>query len=146
MATNTSDVPADWVEVPADALFSMKAPPGTVFKPGQGTDSNVGAFEVPGFQLAFDYGVYSNSLNQDSGDQDYQARETEIDGKAARIVTAYAPHRASGRPYFIGVHFPRVGETSLGSIKLTVSGSLVKKEDYSIVEMIFSTIRFKPKA
>ena len=145
MASNALDVPADWVEVSAGTLFSVKAPPGTVFKPGQGKDSVIGAFEGPGFLLSFDYGVYSDPLDRDSRDQGYQARDTRVNGKAAKIVTAYARLRSPVRPYFIGIHFPDVEKSSLGSIKLTVSGSLEKKEDYSIVEKILATIRFQSK-
>ncbi len=115
------------------------APAGTEFTPGKGTDSFIGSF----FKLSFDYGAYSNSLSDLSGDAEYKTHSVLIDGKAANIVTAYAPRFSTDRPYFIGVHFPEIRKTVVGSTRLTVFGLLETADSYAVIEKIFSTIQFK---
>ena len=78
-----------------------------------------------------------------SGDARYEIRNVLIDGKAANIVTAYAPRFSTDRPYFIGIHFPEIKKTVLGSTKLTVFSLLETADDYIVVEKIFRTIQFK---
>ncbi len=141
--SSLSSVPAEWVEVDAGSAFSLTAPPGTRFSPGDGKDSFIGSFEAAGLRLSFDYGLYSNPLVSDGSGKNYTARNVDIDGKKAKIVTNYIPHRSTKRPYFIGVYFQDVGKSSIGTIKLTVHTSVERKEDYDIVEKIFGTIRFK---
>jgi len=139
----SSEVPADWVKVSAGREFDLMAPAGTEFHPSEGTDSFVGNFEAPDFKLSFDYGLYSNPLTEMSGDAEYKTRNVQINGKAAYIVTAYAPRFSTDRPYFIGIHFPKVKMTIVGPKKLTVFGFFETADDYTVVDKIFRTIRFR---
>lgn len=125
-----ADVPHDWIRVDAGSAFSVMAPPGSVYRPGQGTDSLVGSVDVPGFELRFDYGLYSNPL----AEPDWVGAEVEIDGKAARLVTS--------RSGSVGVHFPQVADTSLGATRLTVTCDLEARDHAPTVERIYRTIRF----
>lgn len=145
MATESisPDVPADWVKVAAGSEFDLMAPAGTEFHPAEGIDSFVGSFEAPDFKLSFDFGRYSNPLNDLSGDAKYEIRNVLIDGKAANIVTAYSSRFSTDHPYFIGIHFPEIKKSVLGSTKLTVFSLLETADYYSVVEKIFKTIQFK---
>jgi hypothetical protein len=141
-ASTSSEVPADWIEVSAGREFDLRAPAGTEFRPLKGIDSFVGSFAAPDFELSFDYGLYSNPLNDMSGDDAYKTQDVLVDGKTAYIVTAYAPRLSADRPYFIGIHFPKIKMTNMGPTKLTVFGLLETADDYTVVEKIFRTIHF----
>ena len=136
------ELPADWVRVSAGGAFSLMAPAGTAFHPAQGVDSTVGSFQAPDFKLSFDYGRYSDSLTHMSSEAEYETRDIVVDGKTAYIVTSFVPQYSADRPYFIGIHFPEVGETTMGPTKLTVYGLLETVDGYALVEAIFATIRF----
>ncbi len=142
MATE-SVLPDDWIKVSANQEFNLMAPAGTKVHPGKGIDSFVGSIEAPDFKLSFDYGRYSNPLNDMSGDAKYEIRNVVIDGKAANVITAYAPRFSTDRPYFIGIHFPEIEKTVVGATKLTVFSLLETADDYTVVEKIFETIQFK---
>ena len=142
-ASSLLRVPADWIEVSAGSTFSLMAPAGTKYRPAKGIDSMIGTFVTPGFEMSFDYGGYSDPLNAEAGDKGYTARDLPINGKVAKLVTAYSPQRSPDRPYFIGVHFSDLEKSAIGSIKLTISSNLKNKNDYATLETIFRTIRFK---
>lgn len=142
-AASSSSVPPDWVKVRADTVFSIMAPPGTTFHPGKGKDASAGSFEVPGFNLSYDYSYYSNPLLNDAGDRNYEKRDIVIDGRKAKVVTSYSPRLSAGRPYFIGVHFSEVAKSAAGTVKLTVHTSVAQEVDYAVVEKIFESVRFE---
>ncbi len=141
MATE-SGLPDNWINVSANQKFDLMAPAGTEVHPAKGIDSFVGSIEAPDFSLSFDYGRYSNPLNDMSGDAKYEIRDVVIDGKAANVITAYAPRFSTDRPYFIGIHFPEVKKTAVGSTKLTVFSLLETADYYTVVANIFETIQF----
>ncbi len=138
----SAEVPADWVRVSADSVFSLFAPAGTAYQPGEGIDSIIGTFDAADFQLQSDYGAYSDSLITLSEVDQYQAWDVEVDGKSAKIVTAYAPLYSTERPYFIGIHFPELGETVIGKTRLTIYALLASPDDYALIEKIYVTIQF----
>ncbi len=139
----TNKVPADWIVLDVGGKFELKAPPGSAHVPGRGIDSMVGRIKTPAFMLAFDYGAYSDPLKAESAYQKYQAREVQIGGKAARIVTALAPGRSADRPYFIGVHFPNLKQSVIGPIRLTMTAWVKAPKDYDAIEAVFASISFK---
>lgn len=139
----SGQLPADWVRLSADGKFELMAPPGSAYVPLRGIDSFVGRIKTPRFMLAFDYGAYSDPLKPRNGYQQYRVRDVQIDGKRARIVTAFAPGLRADRPYFIGVHFSNVKRSVVGSVKLTMSGSVAMPQDYKAIEALFGTIEFK---
>ncbi len=142
---NSSTVPDGWVTVEVGNIFSLKAPPGTVLHKGAGIDSIVGTIDAPHFKLSFDYGVYSGALTKEDYYKNYKSKEIQIDSVAARIVTANNTNQSVGHPYLIGVHFPQIKKSSLGSIKLTIHCFLENEESYATVEKIFHTIKLKQK-
>lgn len=145
VAENSSTAPDEWVTVEVGNIFSLKAPPGTQFHEGVGSDSLVGTIDAPEFKLSFDYGVYSSPLTKEEYYKNYNSKETEIDGVAARIVTASNTKQSIEHPYLVGAHFPQIKESLLGSIKLTIYCWLESEESYATVEKIFHTIKLKEK-
>jgi hypothetical protein len=142
VAENSSTTPDEWEIVEVGDIFSLAAPPGTLYHEGSGADSIVGTIAVQDLKLSFDYGVYSDPLNKDDFYKNYELEETQIDGIAARIVTAY---NTGNNSHLIGVHFPNIKESLLGSVKLTIYSSLESEENYDMVEKIFRTIKLKEK-
>ena len=133
---------SDWVKVNADSIFYLLAPAGTKFLHDQGADSFVGNFDGPGFKLYFDYGAYSNPMLNDETMHNYETEKAIVQDKQARIITAYVPLRADKFPYFIGIHFPDLGKSVIGSKKLTLFAWVERTEDYALIKEILSTIRF----
>jgi hypothetical protein len=138
-----SKVPGDWMTIEVAEKFTLKAPPGSAHVPGRGIDSLIGKIRTPGFTLDFDYGAYSDSLKTQAAYQQYSVREMQIDGKAARIVTAFAPGKSADRPYFIGVHFPNLGRSVIGPIRLTMTAWVKAPKEFEAIEALFGTITFK---
>jgi hypothetical protein len=136
-----SGVPSGWMEIRVGTLFTLMAPPGTVWHPAKGKDSAAGTVDAPGFSLSYDYGLYANPLDNSEGDRNYAAQDAVFDGHKARIVTADAPRLSAERPYFIGVHFPELKKSAVGSVSLTVQTSVAKKSDYEMVSKIFGSMR-----
>ncbi len=139
---HAEDTPADWPELSAGERFTLRAPPGSRLVFGPPEDSLVGVLELPDAQLQFDYGAYSDPLEQGQHDQDYRTQKVEFGGREAQIVTAHAPQRSPTRPYLIGIHFPTVEQSALGPIKLTISGFVKSTNDYRLIKRVLSTIRF----
>ena len=54
--------PADWVEVAAGPMFTVKAPPGTTFERIRTGDAFAGAFHGPGFDLAVEFGYHRDGM------------------------------------------------------------------------------------
>lgn len=134
--------PPDWHRIEVANVFSLLAPADTKHVPGQGADSLIGAFEGPRFALNFDYGAYSNSLGHIENGVDYRAEQMTIDGEAATFVTADIHARDPQRPHFIGIHFPDLGHSAVGTTKLTISGALASPTDIDTVRSMFTSIRF----
>ena len=137
-----TDIPPDWAETVAGNAYSLRAPAGTGYRPGQGIDSLVGVFAAPQFDLSADYGLYSETLTQGQGKAQYRERMVEVDGRPAKLVTAFAPELAADKPYVIGLHVPDVKRSILGALKLTLMANVDPPDRFATVERIFSTIRF----
>src|SRR5262249_38507496 len=56
-------------------------------EPLRGDDSFVGRFSGPGFQLGFDYGLYSNDLHEMRADPRFVVDSLVIDGRPAIVAT-----------------------------------------------------------
>ena len=136
-AGTSSQNMTDWIKVYADNKFSLLAPPETKFHQQQGMDSFVGVFSNKNFKMKFDYGLYSDPLD-DRGSK----TEINVDGKPAWIVRSSTPGSTNKASNFIGIHFPEVEQTFLGTTKLTIITSPEKEEDYEAIEKIFRSIKF----
>ena len=137
-----SDIPSDWGHSAAGDAYSLRAPTGTTYRAGQGIDSLVGAFKGPSVDVSSDYGLHSNPLTEWQSRAQYQERAVEVDGRPAKLVTAYAPELVADKPYLIGIHVPEVKRSLLGAIKLTLTAGVASVEQYATIERIFASIRF----
>lgn len=91
LATAASAEPADdWVTTKAGQAFTFEAPPDLRSVPVQGIDSFVGRYKGDRLALQFDYGLYSNTLQDLREDPRYEAETVEIDGRQAVILTGPA--------------------------------------------------------
>jgi hypothetical protein len=99
-ATRASPLPSDWQNIDVGEV-SISAPSGWKFHRLQGIDS-VGEFVGDGVRLEFDYGPYSNSLDEQH-EPEYLVVHERIDGLQARIVSPHSPGRG-----LTGVYSPAV--------------------------------------
>ncbi len=93
-----------WLKVEA-GTFSIYAPPGWEFHQKQGIDSYVGQFTGSGVVLKFDYGQYSNPLDEAVEPKYVVAQET-IGSYRAKVVCPRMPGHG-----VTGVYFPRIGSS-----------------------------------
>jgi hypothetical protein len=77
----------DWITVKAGTSFTFEAPADLKPVPVQGIDSFVGQYANAKFSLMFDYGQYSNRLEELRGNPQFEAETTVIDGRKAEIFT-----------------------------------------------------------
>lgn len=123
--------------------FSLQTGGETRLLPVAAIDSAIGRIQGDGFVIEYDHGPYSDPLRPIDGDEEFQAREAVLDGHKARIVTLRSASRYPGRPYFIGVHFPELGASSLGKTRLTVYAALETPQLRTKVEQILLTVRIR---
>ncbi len=103
-ATESAD---GWRRIDA-RKFSFLLPDDVKEVPVQGIDSLVGQYAGAEMAVSFDYGWYSNSLPRSDDKQGFTSEETEIGGKAVRIVTFMRPDDSDDFSHVVGVHFPTV--------------------------------------
>ena len=120
-------ISSDWVVIHAKGGFEFSVPPGTVDQKAQGIDSAVGRFTGTGFELSYDYGWYSNPLD----DKRYQRVEEKVDARTCFVATGDG---------FVGVYFPAVYAWD-PTIKLQVSIKLSGMDKDAALRVIRS-VRF----
>lgn len=135
-----ADVPADWVEVKAGAMFTVKAPPGTTFQRIQTGDAFAGAFHGQGFDLAVEFGYHRDEPKTPANATNPKVEKFVFDEKPGTITTANVSDPA--HPYFVGLHVPSVETDILGPLSLIVTGEVEKPEDQATVQRIFETVTF----
>jgi len=118
--------------------FTFHIPVYMVKTRSQGIDSHVGGYKSARIRLGFDYGVYSDPLDYDSGLPQYQASTIEVDGRKARIVSFQKADE-----WFTAIHFPSAAETPEGTIKLTMHASCASQQEVRLARDIFTSVRFK---
>ena len=132
-----------WISLSIGSILALEAPAGTTFKPVSG-DSFVGMLTGPGFALQLDYGLYSDRLTDQSRFSQYKAEAAKIDGRAATVVQGtLKDSKTPGR--FIGLHVPNLGHSTLGTLSLTVAGTVLGEKEIPVVKRIFDTIHFVSK-
>ncbi len=124
-------VPSGWSKVDAVA-FSVFAPSSWQFRQLQGIDSYVGEFTGDGIVLKFDFGRYSNPL-QEEKEPAYVVVYKSVGGLSAKIVNPKLPGHG-----VTGIYFPR----AFGSNKLSLFGQDLTSIQQELVLRIFGTIRF----
>src|SRR5438309_451035 len=100
-AASAADVPADWVEVAAGAMFTVKAPPGTTFERTRIGDAFSGTFHGAGFDLVVEFGYHRDELKTPDGAQNPKVDKVVIDEKPGSIATASLSD--SAHPYYVGL-------------------------------------------
>lgn len=122
--------PATWITVNVRGLFSFDAPPSATEEPVQGIDSLVGKYRIGDIELGYDYGAYSSTLGEFSGEAGYARRSVTVDGWPADLVTTDAGN--------MGIAFPKVPSGA----KLTLHARYKKPESRGTVEKIFLSVKF----
>jgi len=138
-----AESPGTNAELLIPGRFSLEIGKGSRLQPAGAIDSAVGRIQGDDFVIEYDHGPYSDPLNRTDGDDDYVARESIIDGRKARIVTLRSATRFPGRPYFVGIHFPELGSTSLGKTRLTVYSAVATPELRDKVANILLTVKIR---
>src|SRR6476469_10152403 len=87
-AVAADTVPADWVEVAAGAMFTVKAPPGTTFERSRTGDAFAGAFHGPGFDLPVEFGYHRDVVKLPEGTKNAGDTKLVVDEKPGTIVKA----------------------------------------------------------
>jgi hypothetical protein len=121
--------------------FSFSIPSDMNEDEAHAIDSYVGQFHNARMEISFDYGVYSNPLD-DSNKSDHRSELIEIGGKQTKIVMYVESSSDSPLKYFAGVHFPDLG----GQSKLTMTARCRDRDGQAIAKKIFESVRFKSKA
>ena len=139
-ATSDTSVspPSGWVQIDARE-FSFYVPPDMKAVPVQGIDSFVGEYKGESISLDFDYGHWSNRLD-DEEEPNFIANEERIGGKKARVVSYDAPNSIHTYDYAIAVHFREVNENDN---RLTVYATCKTANDRETARTIFRTIKFR---
>jgi hypothetical protein len=112
--------------------FSILAPSGWGFRQSQGVDSYVGEFAGDGVVLHFDFGRYSNPLEEEKKPT-YVVVHKSIGGRPAKIASPRTPGYG-----ITGVYFRNVGD----SHALTLFGHDLTPAQQDLVLKIFDTLRF----
>lgn len=134
-----------WKTVDAKGHFSFSVPADMEERAVQGTDSYVGEFHNNNIHLSFDYGWWSDPLEDTSRPQ-YQEAIVEIDGKRAKQVTFFLPKPEEAPPFVAAVHFSDVGDgpdKGGGTTRLTMFARCRSPADQETAKRIFSSIRFR---
>lgn len=133
-------VPADWIEVAAGPMFTVKAPPGTTFERIRTGDAFAGTFHGPGFDLPVEFGYHRDAVKLPDGAKNTTETKLVVDEKPGAITNAATADPA--HPYFVGLYVPAVENDLLGPLSLIVGGSVAKPDDAALVERIYQSIKF----
>jgi hypothetical protein len=120
-----------WLTVEAGA-FSIYAPPGWEFHRLQGIDSFVGEFVGDGVVLRFDFGSYSNALDE-AHEPTYLVAHESIGGHKAKIVSPRIPGHG-----ITGIYFPEITRGN----RLCLYGQNLTDAQQELALRVFRTIRF----
>ena len=137
---SAAEIPADWVEVAAGPMFTVKAPAGTTFERIRTGDAFAGTFHGAGFDLAVEFGYHRDAMKLPEGAKNPSEVKLVVDEKPGAITRAAAPDPA--HPLFVGLYVPAVEKDDFGPLSLLVMGSVAKPEDRATVERIFETVKF----
>jgi hypothetical protein len=134
----SNDLGGKWISLSADKAFSLRAPAGSSYQPLQGIDSFVGKFSGPGYELEFDYGIYSNSLGELRADPKFETENTRIDGHDAFIVSGptSSKHDWNCSGYLVGVY------VTLPQANALEMHGCTDKEKVDTVKTIFRSLKF----
>ena len=127
---NGSNAPSGWHKLDAGP-FSILAPSGWEFHQLIGVDSYVGEFVGDGVSLTFDFGRYSNPLEEEK--TTYVVINKSIGGRRGKIVSPRTPGHG-----ITGVYFHDAGDSKA----LTLFGHDLTSNQQDLVLKMFMTLRF----
>lgn len=132
-------VPQEW-ETFETNVFSFQGPADLKRQHVQGIDSYVGQFGNGEIELNFDYGSYSDPLDDNHKKNDgYLAKRTKVDLKKATVVTYKRSDPEDQFLFCAGIHFPDTGD---GQTKLTLFGRAKTQEGQDQLSLLFLTLQF----
>ena len=140
-------VPPDWITLDAGGVFTLRAPPGTIFYRTRTIDNSAGGFKGPGFELEYEYGMNNDDLSSMAGSRNHSVQKTQIDGHSADVVAALDVSVSNRRsPYFVGLYAPSAAPTYSAFAPffraLTVWGYIDQEKDVATVKLMYQTIHF----
>ncbi len=133
-------VPEGWSRVDVSGEFSLLLPPDLEPVPAAGADSLVRRYRSKGLVISIDYGRYSNSLADVSGD-DVTRESVRVDGRPAELVRYRKPDAPSGRVHVAALHVPAVDRG-----KLTLVAHAATEHERERAVRIALSLRFSPSA
>jgi hypothetical protein len=139
-SAQAAEIPADWVEVAAGPMFTVKAPPGTTFERIRTGDAFAGTFHGAGFDLSVEFGYHREDLKAPANVQMPQMRKAVIDTKDGTVITGATADPA--HPVYVGLHVPAVENDIIGPLSLVINGETAKPEDRATIERIYESIVF----
>lgn len=119
-----------WIKIDANT-FSLDAPKGWVFHRERGIDSYVGRFVGDDITLHFDYGHYSNPLDEADAPK-YTISYERVGGRKAKIVSPRGPEGLTA------IYFSKVKDSD----KLCVWANNLTDAQRNLVLRILRTTRF----
>jgi hypothetical protein len=117
--------------------FTVTLPSHLRPRPLGGIDSLVGGYEALGIQVHFDYGAFSNRLNNED-EKGFVRSSAVIDGRNCVLASW---ETAGSLPNVTAIHFP--GTTDGGRNGLTLVVEYTRPEFAKMAEQICRSIRFK---
>jgi hypothetical protein len=139
-AASAAEIPTDWIEVAAGPMFTVKAPPGTIFERIRTGDAFAGTFHGAGFDLAGEFGYHRDDVKTPDGVEMPAMQKVVIDTKPGTITTGTVNDPA--HPAFVGLHVPAVEKDDFGFLSLVIDGRAAKPETRATVERIYNSIVF----
>ena len=135
---------ADWQRIEARTGLrglSLLLPPGWEYVQRQGIDSFVGEFTGDGITLRFDYGMYSNQLAMQAGEQDpaYLVRYEQVAGMEAKVVRP-----VPGGDGYTGIYVPTITPSGIGPFGTSlniISAKTLTNDERSLVFGILRSVR-----
>jgi hypothetical protein len=128
-----------WVEVDADGMFRIAVPPSSVYERGRNWDSNAGKIYGQGFEIFFDYGMYSPVPPEPrSRDLSYSRRRVALPNADAELVSR--SFLMNGKEVFeVGMFVSR--HPSFGQHnKLSLGGRASSRVEAELIESILRTL------
>src|SRR5215471_5302015 len=147
-ASALPQIPPDWVTINAGGIFTLKAPPGSVFvHEPVALNNSRGGVRGPGFEVQYQYALETDDLRCAVDAKNYAVQEIEVDSRKAVIITGSdVPKSCSDSEYanFVGLYHSTAAPsyTRPRFYTLTIWGSVAKQEYAATIKTIYQTIHF----
>ena len=140
-------IPPDWITINAGGIFTLRAPPGSVFVLPLGLINNAGGVRGPGFEIHYQYAFDTDDLSCAKESKNYAAQQIDLDSRPAIIVAGSGlSSSCNDGEYanFVGLYaataFPTYARPAFR--KLTMWGSVAQEQYSSTLKLMYQTIHF----